>query len=308
MKKHLKYHLKFEESYNLIDLLYYISLYSWEELKLYNETSSATVGEVRITETLVSEIYYALCQPRVQLPIRLFHAKDEKTNGNDMEIIVPVGKNEYIVLPCQAKRLYVEKVKDNLKSKYAKISHILNKDKPNQQEQIVSLLNYAHEIGGFPLYMFYNYTKGSVKLNSKIPIEELYGCTLVNANLVYERFYKKETQTMTSFTFQEIHPPACPLVSLLDLNSNSQLKDFFGESKTQIPIRVYSSEELLNQPLWVEHCPPMSVDTDRRGQVIKLEALLGKPYFIEESRFNPKFRIMMLNKPEIFRNTKNIEL
>jgi hypothetical protein len=310
MKKYLDYQKKFQQSYKLIDLLQFISFYSWEELEGYAKFSSSKVGEVRITEVLVSQIIYALCQQRVQVPIRLFHAKDEKANGNDLEIVIPVGKNENIILPCQAKRLYVETVKDNLKAKYKKISHLLDEGKSTQREQICSLLDYAKhkDVQGFPLYLFYNYTEFNPEKAEEYPLKELFGCTLVNANVVYDKFYSKESKKITLFTFQDIHPPAKPLTTLLDLKKISQLKTLFGESTQDFNVKIYSNDDLLKQSWWEEQCPPMSVDPDRKGATITLEELFSQPKTYEETPFNPKYRIMVLNEPEFFRYTKNIEL
>ena len=308
MKKYIKYQNEFQKSYELADLLYYISLYSWEELASYSKISTAKVDEREITNKLVRTILEALCVERVQLPIRLFHAKDEKANGNDLEIVVPVGKNENIILPCQAKRLYVEKVKDNLKSKYTKISHILDEGKLTQREQICSLLDYAKNVNGFPLYLFYNFTESNLEKTEKYPFKELYGCSLVNANLVFDEFYSKENKKLTPFTFQNIHPPAKPLISILDLKKASELKNFFGKSKTFSDVKLHSNADLIKQPWWEERCPPMSVDTDRKGISMTLEELLGNTKTYDESPFNPKYRIMLLDEPEILRNTKNIEL
>ena len=86
------------------------------------------------------------------------------------------------------------------------------------------------------------------------------------------------------------------------------MKTFFGESIQDFNVKIYSNAELLKQPWWEEKCPPMSVAPDRRGATMTLQELFSQPKTYEETPFNPKYRIMLLNEPEFFRYTKNIEL
>ena len=310
MRKDVYYHSKFTESYSsLQDLLYYISTYAWFRLESHSK-HSAPVGEVDITNTLVAEILTALCQEKANLPIRFFHAKDENRNGNDLEIIVPIDNYTSIIMPCQAKKLYVDKIANNLIAKYNVISHPVKKDTINEKEQICCLLDYAKEIGGFPLYLFYNYTESLVEINQQYPEKELYGCTLTNAQYLFEKYYDANATNnkMRSFTFQDIHPPSKPLVSLLNTQS-LPLKTFFGESQSTAKLKFYKNTDLLEQKFWVERCPPFSKDVERGSPESKsLEAILGAKTLIpEEYPFKPKYRIMLLNKPIVHRD-KNVTL
>jgi hypothetical protein len=310
MRKDIHYLTKFHESHNLTDLIYYISFYAWMRLETSSE-SSASIKEEEITNTLVFEILNILKQRRVQLPIRFFHAKKERVNGNDLEIVIPIKDNKYIIMPCQAKRLYVDNVKNNSEPKYTAIHHLVNKEKPTEKEQICCLLEYAQKWGGFPLYLFYNYTKNQVEINEKYPNRELYGCTIASAYHVFEnyKFFVNNSLRIAPFTFQDIHPPAKPLISLLDSQLFSNLSTFLGESISFNKLQIYKQEDLLKQDWWDETCPPISGDIPRRNQRIPTvkEILENKnPNIIEEYPFNPKYRIMILNKSEINRDI-NIE-
>ena len=215
-------------------------------------------------------------------------------------------------MPCQAKRLYAENTKNNLNAKYATVHHLVNRDKPAEKEQISCLLEYAQEWGGFPLYLFYNYTENQVEINEKYPHRELYGCTLASANHVFENFKTLVNNKIriVPFTFQDIHPPAKPLLSFLETQMLVQLKTFFGSSISFNKLKVYSENDLLKQDWWDEKCPPISGKIPRRNEPIKsVQEIIQNKNFNshEEYPFNPKYRIMILRKPEINRD-KNIEL
>jgi hypothetical protein len=305
MRKDIHYLTKLDDSHSLTDLFYYISFYSWYRLEQYSKRS-IPVGEVAITGTLVSEIDSVLCKDEVKLPIRIFHAKDENVNGNDLEIIVPVDDDRYIIMPCQAKRLYVENVK-NLNARYTAIHHLVKKKTLDEKEQIHCLLNYAKNCGGFPLYLFYNYTEYEVDVNEKYPEKELYGCTLANAYHIFQHHFDFEKRKMIPFTFQDIYPTAKPLISFLDTKFLSELRTFLGKSidSDKLKLQPYNLKELLIQNKWIEHCPPIDGNTTRRNAPkISLTKIIesSNSNTIEEHPFKPKYRILILNKPEINRD------
>jgi hypothetical protein len=306
MRKDTYYQEQFQESGSLTDLFYFISFFAWKRLKSYS-MQPIPVSEVEITNTLVHEIWDALMQESVRVPIRFFHAKDENTNGNDLEIVIPVDDNRYIILPCQAKRLYVNEAKDNLNAKYKAIHHRVKKETPEEKEQICCLLDYAQKWSGFPIYLFYNYTEYPIEVSSKYPHKELYGCTLVSAYHVFENHSVIENQKrkMIPFTFQDILS-AKPLLSFLDEQLLTKLTTFFGTSTSFNKLKFYTQYELLKQERWHETCPPFE-KIDRRSdpRIIPIEEILSND--IEEYPFNPKYRIMILTKPEILRD-KNIRL
>ena len=308
MRKDIEYLSKFRKSFDLKDLFYYISFHAWERLELYSKVSSK-VGEEELTNILVSEILSALCRERVQLPIRFFHSKKESLNGNDLEIVIPLSNGKYIIMPCQAKRLYVETARNNnLLAQYTAIHHPLNRKTPNEKEQICYLLEYAQRVEGFPLYLFYNYTEHQVAISPKYPKKELYGCTLASAYHVFEGYYANKK--MSPFKFQDIHPPAKPFISLLDKGLLTQLNTIFGVSTNfnKSDPKHYTEVELLRESWWDEKCPPLSVPISRRGATQTLEDMLKNKNssITEEHPFNPKYRIMILNEPEIHRKP-NIE-
>ncbi len=297
MRQDLNYLTKYRKSYRLEDLIYFISFYAWERLELYSKMS-AKVGEEDITNILVSEILTALVEKRVKLPIRLFHSTKEFTNGNDLEIVIPLGDDSNIILPCQAKRLNVENQKNNINAKYSAVHHLVNKGKSNEKEQILCLLEYAKKEGGLPIYLLYNYTEN--KLEGKV--RGLYGCTLVNAYTIYEKKYNDKGK-MPPFTFQEIHPPAKPLYSIIELISilntqfQSQLETFWGSSTHSHIIRPHTNKHLKSQDWWEELCPPF--ETKRRDTPPLFSQITQNKNIniSEEYPFNPKYRIVILKEP-----------
>jgi len=152
-KKSTIYKNKFEESGILTDLLAYLSTHTWEKLKFSSMQSSeySKIYETDISNFLVSEIAEATLEH--PLPIRLFHSKKESVNGNDFEVIIPIATNQYILFPCQAKRLYVaNEQNNNFDAQYEALGHVTGSAKTLQ---ILSLLNYAKKNYGFPLYLFW---------------------------------------------------------------------------------------------------------------------------------------------------------
>lgn len=307
MRQDLHYLEKYRKSHNLNNLFYFISFYAWERLQLYSKMS-AKIGEEDITNTLISEILTTLCLKRVQLPIRLFHSTKENTNGNDLEIVIPLDEDSNIILPCQAKRLNVEHQKNNINSKYLSVHHLVNRGKSNEKEQIRCLIEYAREIGGLPLYLFYNYTENHLDLNSSYPLKELYGCTLLNAYTVFEKKYNSHNK-MSPFTFQDAHPPAKPLLSFMELISiidssqfQSLLYTFWGKSQHSHIIRPYTNKYLKRQDYWEELCPPFETTRRDAPPLLFHQSTQNLTHNAQEEHpFNPKYRIVILKNPIIDR-------
>ena len=101
MKAKNYYEQKFKATTKLSDWLSLFSIRTWERL-----SQSSRWGEVTATETLVSDLEGLIMTEFPRLPFRLYHAKNEPKNGNDLEIILPFGKDKYVIFPCQAKKIY----------------------------------------------------------------------------------------------------------------------------------------------------------------------------------------------------------
>ena len=112
-------------------------------------------SEVTITENLLFDIYkFSIDNP--SLAINIFEAKNEKANGNDLELCLEIEPNKYVILVIQAKKLYFTT------QKYRSISH-----KVNDKYQIELLEDYAKREKAIPLYMFYNYAPDFKNKNKK---------------------------------------------------------------------------------------------------------------------------------------------
>jgi len=124
------------------EILKLISLRIWAKIEFAKTRKGLKIFETSVTQDILQFMMLAASQSKFD--IKLFEAKSEKTNGNDIECFIETNEG-YILFPIQSKIIYSD-------FKYRKISH-----KVRGVEQIDILLNYAKKKGGFPLYFFYNY-------------------------------------------------------------------------------------------------------------------------------------------------------
>lgn len=297
MKKSQQYFNDFKKSHELKDWLAYFSALTWEKYTKYQHYPTIiNIGEVCINQLLVETMLDTILE--YPLPIRFFHSTDEAANGNDFEILLPFNKSQFILFPCQAKRIFLQK------DRYESISHMIkHRESKKEYEQITYLLNYAERVKGFPIYFFYNYTPDNFhpkkcRSYSKLS-KELFGCTMISAKYVFKKYFSKNKR-LNKFSFNDIHPPAQPLVKLADLYkkdfvSNDKINTVFGETEVQdnelegYDLNTLVSMKVVKSKKWVEiH----SKDKKRR---IEVEAkFLDDIYNVHEKdyRFNPKYRIM----------------
>lgn len=304
MKKSQQYLKLFQKSLQLKDWLAYFSAITYEKLDKYKKYPSIlSVGEVCINELFIDTILDAIT--KYNLPIRFFHAKDETSNGNDFEILLPFDKRHYLLFPCQAKKLYKNK-------RYKAIQHPVGE---NKQEQILYLLDYAKEVGGFPLYFLYNYVPDDFTFKKYSGYEkELLGCTMISAFHLRDN-YLQSNQRMKQISFSDIHPPAVPLVKLADLYKRNfvvseLLLKVFGEVKYKKHKKAldnlvgYTMNDLINKKVvdkeWLEIHP-----TDKKRYIgIDMQPLKPQIESNEKIEFNPKYRIIFTN--EIILSEKRI--
>lgn len=273
-----KYLNEFEESKDILHWLSFFSSFVWDELKFASieDSSVSKIDEREITNRFVRELAKIIKLDQVPLAIRLFHSPRESVNGSDIEIIVQLSKDENLIFPCQAKRLYVERTKnDNLKSKYKKYNYKTQKD---------DLIEYAERINGFPLYLFYNYTEYPINVNYHYPDKKLYGCTLGSAiNL--------RLKNVTTPTFESFHPPSVPLTSIVSFKSFYSLNNIWGKTD-QHHAKLFTDKEVFGDKLWEEIGTPI-YHIDRFSKYIDLNRILTVPSAHDYSgRFSPKFRIV----------------
>lgn len=269
------YRNKFEETGSLKDFLAYFSVDTWLRLQRNRKNPQAhKTQEPRFTEDLVSEIFENMSYP---LSIRMFHATNEKTNGNDMEILIPINKKNYILFPCQCKRIFPN-------DKYDQITH-------GKGEQINSLIQYAKKEGGYPLYCLYNFTETPISISQKIPHKELYGCTIISAKYILDKIKVDDKYKVISF--KDIHPPAQPIVILADYCDKNNVQDLLpilDKNLQMSDLKIYTENDLKKTDYWVE------INPQAGHKFVSSQ----KPFWniLEENAsehtiFNPKFRIIL---------------
>lgn len=210
-----------------------ISSSIWDRIP-FSYSMGFRYSEVTITENLLFDIYkFNINNP--SLAINIFEAKNEKANGNDLELCLEIEPNKYVILVIQAKKLYFRT------QKYRSISHQVNK-----KYQIELLEDYAKREKAIPLYMFYNYAPDFKNKHKKY-----YGCTLAFSQFIREHYYLKASPDRWKIpTFDELHQKhhATPLHTLA--SNRLQIKKTIDKYCKNY--NVYTKNELLDNDRWVE--------------------------------------------------------
>jgi hypothetical protein len=275
-KKAQEYYKKFEETHDIIHWFASLSAYVWDEMEFARQDPEVKIDERKFTIDIVTQTMNLIKRDEIPLPIRLFHAHNERENGNDIEIILQLEKDKNVIFPCQAKRLYVENArKDNLKAKYEKL---------NYKSQKNDLISYAEKIKGFPLYLLYNYSEYKFSTNYVFPDKELYGCTLASA------LYLNQNPPQSPIV-ADLHPPAKPLTSIVKFKNILSLNSLWGSIEKHSAI-LHTDKAIFGDNKWEEYCPPSSHKT-RYVSSKRLEDVLSKSVINIERPFNPKYRIVL---------------
>lgn len=278
---------QFYENYDITDWFSMFSIGVWDCLKFYQEEDNpiSKVDERELTNNLVRGISMLIKKDEIPIPVRLFHSRNESSNGSDLEIILQIKKDQNIIFPCQAKRLYVEKTNNNLNAKYEKLNY---KNESGNQKQL--LIEYAKRVNGFPLYLLYNYSEYDFDTSYIYPEKELYGCTLISAHYLHENPPK-------SPTVQNLHPPAIPLTSIVKFSNILCLDSLWGKAELGHDAKILSDKKILEDGKWYELGPP-SYPPTRFVSSIDLEKILSEnsSKTIVNQSFNPKFRIIFTSE------------
>ncbi|WP_052599999.1 DUF6615 family protein [Aureispira sp. CCB-QB1] len=303
-KKQEAYLNKFYQNGLLKDWLAYFSVYVWEELqfsaKQRNEISK--VDERELTNKLIRELARIINEEKIHLPIRLFHSKNEKTNGSDIEIIYAFEENKNVIFPCQAKRLYVDKSQKNIsKAKYSAFWHKTNN--VHEKFQIKALLDYAYSLCAYPLYLLYNYSEEE-SINSLYHEKELLGSTLISAQYIAEQYFNEHFEE--NLTFGHLHPPAKPLHSITEVKEQD-MNSFWGNDKKELPVKFYTDAEILKQTGWVEMNPPADSPPQRFVKSVSINEFMNNSVVINPRIFAPRFRIFITKEP-IYLRKRNFNL
>lgn len=161
---------EFEKSKDICDLFKLLSVETWKRIEYAYLNAGVKVFETTLTQNLIFTLHSLSDQ--YKLNINIYEADNEKTNGNDFELIIrfPDEQIEYYA-PVQAKLLYRN-------GKYKAL---------NKKGQIDDLLDYGNSSGSSPLYLFYNCVTPPWKQDIGLiqPIE-IYGCTMIGASRLKE--------------------------------------------------------------------------------------------------------------------------
>jgi hypothetical protein len=274
MKIEKHYEQQFEKSRQLKNWFSWFSVRTWNKL-----SQQSKWGEVTATETLVSDLEGLILNEFPRLPFRLFHAKNEPKNGNDLEIILPFGKDKYVVFPCQAKRIYDGEIYKEMK----------------REGQIGKLIEYARLKGGYPIYLLYNFINDKEYIKSKygkgvINPEEL-GCSIISAEFIYKTFpdNKGSIGLSKNPSFKDLHLPAAPLSIIAD----SMLPNFFTSLKKTWKTNplfeptFYTLKQIDDPNTWEEI-------TTKTKKNMALNFFKNTPISIDDSKpFEPVFRILL---------------
>ncbi len=272
------------------DLSSWLQLYcvqTWNKIGFARNRKGLKINETTITQNLVFDFW--LLAAESNLPIELYESKNEKANGNDLEIIVETDKG-FLLFPCQAKIIQ----KNN---SYSTIHH---KNKSRSAYQMDMLLNYANRNKGIPIYLFYNiYSnyKRCYQIEEEVGFPlDYFGCSIISTNYLKENFpvKKKNEKGKTVIpSFEDLHPFIALAihdffkdVQARDIN---QLLNFIGHSQNDI--HYYTEAELQNDKLWKDMAPLPAIgfiiDEEKHKTLLNL---LGNKVI---PVFNPRFRIII---------------
>jgi hypothetical protein len=275
----------FETSQNIADFFNYYSNEVWERQKAAAmlPPNSSKVDERGFTNDLVYQLAQLI---------------DEAATGRDLEIVIEIADNQYLVFHCQAKRLYVTHNKpDPLKDCYEMLNHKVEKTKVLQIDTLLSSI----QAGAYPIYLLHNFTTYKKMLSPNYPEIEMFGCSIISANYLYEQFYGKKS--LATLRFQDLHEPAKPLASLTQIGNKNHL-NIWGNSNAIQQVHTYNYQAIFDSPFWDKELNPPT--TFRFTNSLQWRDLVRES--IEESPFfNPKFRIIFTKQP-IYRRKRNFSL
>lgn len=272
-----EYLKQFLTTRSLCDWSRFFSVSVWEKIDFCRSTAKFNIYETTITQDLIYQ-FWQLAQHK-SIPIYLYQSRNEKANGNDIEIYRQTSKG-YMLFACQAKIV-------NIKGGYPAIPHQVN-----GTYQIDLLLKYAQRMAGIPLYLLYNHhldplENSIVESKHKIPIHEL-GCSLFPAEILKTKYWNTSKKKLSTPKFVDLHEKEILLLSALfcPLVNISLFESFELQPRR---LRFYEEGELFDQRSWVDMSPIGKIGR------IDIPAERFKPETTKEAAptFNPRFRILL---------------
>jgi hypothetical protein len=260
-----------------------LSFDTWRRINLARR-GGFKIYETTITQNILYHLYFF--RRRHSANILLFESTDERTNGDDLEIILNT-RNGYIKLPTQAKLLYAS-------NKYQSLKHT------NQLHELVAYAN-SPQVGGIPLYLFYNFYDSAFPfphdLCSIAVRPEDYGCSICSAITLKNKFAypslgvdTKGHQNWIIPTFLDLHTDFCDPFWILTCchRASDDVANVLRILKLTTPvsdIKTFSLEELSSEKNWIP------LDLESSEELISHEKQTSE---IREG-FNPRFRIVINN-------------
>lgn len=161
----------FECNPGLCELFKFLAIETWKRLEFTYIKPYIRVYETTLTQNIGFTIN-AYKEQFPSLSIELWEAEDEKSNGNDLELILKFDNNNFdFYAAIQAKKI-------DRHGKYYAMEH---------GDQIISLIDYAERLNGYPLYLLYNYIEPFPRRITDQ--QELYGCSIVDAYHLKDNYY-----------------------------------------------------------------------------------------------------------------------
>ncbi|MCB4762703.1 MAG: hypothetical protein LGB78_02140 [Sulfurovum sp.] len=252
---------------NICKELERLSFDTWDRIGFARSRAGFRIFETTITQNILFELK-KFSESSGNNSIELFEARDEKRNGNDIDLFVQYGDGDrYIFFPLQAKILYSN-------TKYSKMEH---------GNQILDLIDYATKADGIPMYLLYNHT-------SDISLKK-YGCSVVSAIHLRDHYADKRTYKGTKKwkipTFDDLHPSYaepwqeffCIFLNIVSSKSIPPDNGLFSRLEAIETIQTYQKDTLLDDTEWMT-----MKGNSKNSQTIKDEHIQG---------FAPAYRIIL---------------
>lgn len=267
---------------DLVNFAKLISMSFWRRIHFArNIKGRLRVSETSLTEELVYQFY--LMAKGKTLPVKIFQSTHEKVKGSDIEILLELD-GIVVKFPCQSKIIYATR-------RYGALYHQVG-----NQLQIDLLIHYAKKIGGYPIYMFYNYDDQmtSELLQITEGIEQFWGCSIGSANEIKNNFFTGRTSPPM---FHDMHPRTCwPFYQLFQfLNANGAVENIASilNGFDLASLRKYTIDEILDDPEFTDLTSPEALGFIDHFEKASLRVEEKK--IKEQIEFNPQFRILITN-------------
>lgn len=307
MLNHLQYKENANSSRSASELIKYVSHEIYNRIGFVhtysNKKTFMRIYEVTLTQNLVYELHKFEKETGLTL-FKMFESESEETNGSDLLLCLPVTAGNYIQVPVQAKLLKTFKAPDN--GSYASFHH-----KNTNGLQINLLKKYAEELGSYlPLYLFYNYTKGSINIDAG-ESEELYGCSYMNVN---DSRIPVAILNKSTIRFSDLHASyAFPFYRLFGYSNgggNGQNSDVDPDDPDYTP-KPYGPFEVLKE-LYARFGMKIDEEKASRIKLVPESEILedrdwnaafsgdvGKKDSKSSDSFRPKYKVVLLANPDV---------